>query len=87
MNKYIGSKNAYLEQKYVISGDGIIETDNWGGKTDWIKNSKPELIRGVGGLFGYNYASCVEDGNGASYNSRWSCCSGVWSRALENFDS
>ena len=47
VNKYFGSKHS-------ITGDGLIDTDGWGGNTDWLSTSAPVFIRGYSGLFGYH---------------------------------
>ena len=46
VNKYFGSKHS-------ITGDGLIDTDGWGGNTDWLSTSYPVFERGSSGLFGY----------------------------------
>ena len=38
---------------YSIPGDGIIETDGWGGSTGFVTTGIPVFDRGHGGLFGY----------------------------------
>ena len=50
VNKYYGSKHS-------IIGDGLIETDGWGGATNWLSTSSPVFLRGYSGLFGYNICS------------------------------
>ena len=58
VNKYYGSKHS-------IIGDGLIETDGWGGNTSWLSTSCPVFVRGSSGLFGsYSY-----DGDGHSNES------------------
>lgn len=47
VNKYYGSKHS-------ITGDGLIETDGWGGATSFVSSSDPVFSRGYSGLFGYN---------------------------------
>ena len=47
VNKYIGTT------KYSIPGDGILETDGWGGSSNWVTSSYPVFLRGGSGLFGY----------------------------------
>ena len=49
VNKYYGSKHS-------ITGDGLIETDGWGGDTYFVSSNFPVFIRGGdSGLFGYSY--------------------------------
>lgn len=47
VNKYYGSKHS-------ITGDGLIETDGWGGSTTFVYSSWPLFYRGCYGLFGYD---------------------------------
>ena len=58
VNKYYGSKHS-------ITGDGLIETDGWGGDTTFVSSSYPVFKRGYSGLFGYNN----NNGNNNSNNS------------------
>ena len=39
--------------KYSIPGDGIIETDGWGGSTSFVTTDYPVFGRGNNGFFGY----------------------------------
>ena len=41
--------------KYSIPGDGIIDTDGWGGDTNFVTSIIPVFFRGSGGFFGYSY--------------------------------
>ena len=43
--------------KYSIPGDGILETDGWGGSTNFVTTASPVFARGHYGFFGYNYGS------------------------------
>ena len=45
VNKYFGSKHS-------ITGDGLIDTDGWGGRTSFVSSSYPVFYRGGSGLFG-----------------------------------
>ena len=58
VNKYYGSKHS-------ITGDGLIETDGWGGDTNFVSSSYPVFVRGYSGLFGYDSGN----GNNDSDNS------------------
>ena len=58
VNKYFGSKHS-------ITGDGLIDTDDWGGDTSFVSSSYPVFCRGGSGLFGY----IDLDGDGYSINS------------------
>ena len=49
VNKYFGTT------KHSITGDGLIETDGWGGSTLFVSSSYPVFYRGPNGLFGYNH--------------------------------
>ena len=40
--------------KYSIPGDGILETDGWGGSTNFVTSTYLVFYRGVGGFFGYS---------------------------------
>jgi len=54
--------NEYVGDKHSIPGDGIIETDGWGGDTSFISSTYPAFERSDHGFFGYYIAS----GNGYS---------------------
>ena len=41
--------------KYSIPGDGILNTDGWGGNTNFVTTSHPVFDRGYGGFFGYDH--------------------------------
>ena len=55
VNKYYGTKDNFTSRGYVIKGDGLIQTDGWGGITAFVTSSYPVFYRGNNGLFGYYY--------------------------------
>ena len=50
--------NRYYGSKHSITGDGLIETDGWGGNTSFVSSDYPVFKRGASNLFTYE-------------NSRW----------------
>ncbi len=61
VNEYYGTT------KYSITGDGLIETDGWGGNTNFLKSGTPVFQRGFGGFFGYCY---IAGGTNSSRSAR-----------------
>ena len=55
VNKYYGTKDNFTSRGYVIKGDGLIQTDGWGGSTNFVNSSNPVFNRGYSGFFGYYY--------------------------------
>ena len=55
VNKYYGTKDDFTSRGYVIKGDGLIQTDGWGGNTNFVTSSYPVFYRGYIGLFGSYY--------------------------------
>lgn len=54
----INADSRYVDEyknttKYSIPGDGIIETDGWGGNKNFIDSTRPVFKRRVNGFFGY----------------------------------
>ena len=55
VNKYYGTKDNFTSRGYVIKGDGLIQTDGWGGDYFFVTSGYPVFYRGDDGLFGYDY--------------------------------
>ena len=55
VNKYYGTKDNFTSRGYVIKGDGLIQTDGWGGDPFFVTSGYPVFYRGDDGLFGYDY--------------------------------
>ena len=54
VNKYYGTKDDFTSRGYVIKGDGLIQTEGWGGNTIFVNLGNPTFLRGGGGFFGYS---------------------------------
>ena len=54
VNKYYGTKDDFTTRGYVIKGDGLIQTDGWGGSSSFVGSSDPVFARGPYGFFGYD---------------------------------
>ena len=51
----------------LFTGDGLIETDGWGGSTSFVSSSYPVFYRGHNGFFGYYYNNGI---NSSNYGAR-----------------
>ena len=54
VNNYVGTIDDYTSRGYIFAGDGIIETDGWGGNASFLTVDYPFLNRGYTGIFGYH---------------------------------
>ena len=57
VNRYTGTEQNYNSNGYVIAGDGLIETKEWGrfATSRWLSNEYPIFLRGHQYIFDYSY--------------------------------